>query len=137
MPFTVTQQKRGGFEYTNVAATESAALVLAQMMRRAGDEYSVDSTVTVRDGSGMIVAAWRGGSYGWQPIEMRPVAPVLQPLADARTAPHRAAAGSRAANKASGRFGRLPTESMQSNPSHGHSSYASISVTDYSAVSVA
>lgn len=137
MPYTVTQQRRGGFEYTNVAATESAALVLAQMMRRAGDEYSVDSSVTVRDGSGVIVAAWRGGSYGWQPIEMRPAAPVLQPLARGAAPARAAACGSRAANKASGRFGRLPTESMQSNPSHGHGSYASVSITDYSAVSVA
>jgi hypothetical protein len=130
MPYTVTQQKRGGFEYTNVAATENAALCLAQMMRRAGDEYSVEASVTVRDGSGMVVAAWRGSSYGWQPMEMRPAAPVLQPLAP------RVVGASRAANKTSGRFARLPTDSMQSNVSH-HGSYASISVTDYSAVSVA
>jgi hypothetical protein len=133
MPYTVTQQKRGGFEYTNVAATENAALCLAQMMRRAGDEYSVESSVTVRDGSGMVVAAWHGSSYGWKPMEMRPAEPVLQPLGG------RVVGGSRAArtSNSSGRFGRLPTESMQqSNVSH-HGSYASISITDYSAVSVA
>jgi hypothetical protein len=131
MPYTVTQQKRGGFAYTNVAATENAALCLAQMMRRAGDEYSAEASVTVRDGSGGVIAAWRGSSYGWQPIEMRPAVPALQPLAQ-----HAAVGTSRSA-KSSGRFGRLPTESMQSQVSGSHRSYASISVTDYSAVSVA
>lgn len=130
MPYTVTQKKRGGVDYTNVAATESAALCLAQMMRRAGDEYSIEANVTVRDGAGMVIAAWRGSSYGWQPIEMRPTAPVLQPLA-----PRAPAKGSRASH--SGRFAHLPTDSMQSQVSGSHRSRASISITDQSAVSFA
>ena len=64
MPFRVTQRKRGGFEYTSVAETESAALVLATMMRRAGDEYCAEAAVTVCNGGGVVIAAWRGGTSG-------------------------------------------------------------------------
>src|SRR5438270_11966060 len=101
MPFTVTQRKRGGFEYTSAAETESAALVLATMMRRAGDEYCAESAVTVCNRSGVVVAAWRGGTYGWAPVPLaRPVqaGSGLQPLA-ARTAgpaPRPARTGTRA-----------------------------------------
>src|SRR5574337_696617 len=56
MSFTVTQRKRGGFEYTSVAETEAAALVLATMMRRAGDEYCAEASVTVRNRAGAAVA---------------------------------------------------------------------------------
>jgi hypothetical protein len=139
MPFRVTQRKRGGFEYTSLAETESAALVLATMMRRAGDEYCAEAAVTVCNGAGMIVAAWRGGNYGWTPVpQSRPAAHQtgLQPLA-----PRPAAAGSppTGAKKRSGPFARMPTEPMASGSqvSIAHQSYASISVTDYSAVSVA
>ena len=137
MPFTVTQRKRGGFEYTNVAETEAAALVLATMMRRAGDEYCAEAAVTVCDGKGVVIAAWRGGNYGWTPVpQARPAtAATLQPLAP------RAGAGTPPAGKQrkSGPFGaRLPTEPMASGSqvSIAHQSYASISITDYSAVSV-
>jgi hypothetical protein len=137
MPFTVTQRKRGGFEYTSVAETESAALVLATMMRRAGDEYCAEAAVTVCNGLGTIVAAWRGGTYGWTPVpQARPAktAGGLQPLAapSAGTAP----TGPR---RRQGPFARMPTEPMASGSqvSIAHQSYASISVTDYSAVSVA
>lgn len=110
MPYTVTTRKRSGAEHTNVAHTECAAMSLAQMMRRAGDEYSSDSMVTVRDGSGSIVAAWRGGGYGWQPITQSlqlidDDSPSLQPLA------------SKVVPRASSRFMRVPTESMQSSVS--------------------
>ena len=84
MSFTVTQRKRGGFEYKSVAETEAAALVLATMMRRAGDEYCHEAAVTVSNGTGAIVAAWRGGNYGWTPVPLsRPAAAEagLQPLA--------------------------------------------------------
>jgi hypothetical protein len=139
MPFTVTQRKRGGFQYTNVAETESAALVLATMMRRAGDEYCHEAAVTVCNGAGVIVAAWRGGNYGWTPVpQSRPVAHQagLQPLAP------RPAVGKPpvpAPKKRSGPFARMPTEPMASGSqvSIAHQSYASISVTDYSAVSIA
>lgn len=137
MPFTVTQRKRGGFEYTSLAETEAAALVLATMMRRAGDEYCAEANVTVRNGVGVVVAAWRGGTYGWTPVpQPRPAAAGtgLQPLAP------RAAGGTppRGVRK-SGPFARMPTEPMASGSqvSMAHQSYASISVTDYSAVSVA
>ncbi len=125
MPFTVTQRKRGGFEYTSVAETEAAALVLAQMMRRAGDEYSADSLVTVRSGAGVIVAQWRGGGYGWQVVpQSRPPlaeAAPLQPLS-------RPPAGTAPRGKApSNRFARLPTEPMQSS--------VSMSISEFSAVS--
>lgn len=130
MPFQVTQRKRGGFEFTSVAATESAALVLAQMMRRAGDEYSADAMVTVRDGNGLVVAAWRGGNYGWQPVpQSRPPlgTPGAQQLAGSGPAAKSAAAHSP--------FARLPTEPMaQSIDSYSHPSYASVSITEYSAV---
>src|SRR4051794_10886169 len=89
MSFKVTQRKRGGFQYTSVAETEAAALVLATMMRRAGDEYCHEAAVTVTNGAGAIVAAWRGSNYGWTPVPLsRPAAnaPGLQPLA-ARPAP--------------------------------------------------
>ncbi len=137
MPFRVTQRKRGGFEYTSVAATESAALVLATMMRRAGDEYCAESAVTVCNGAGVVVAAWRGGTYGWTPVpQPRPATAGggLQPLATR-------AAGSTPTpqRRAAGPFARMPTEPMSSGSqvSMAHQSYASISVTDYSAVSVA
>jgi hypothetical protein len=137
MPFTVTQRKRGGFEYTSVAETEAAALVLATMMRRAGDEYCAEAAVTVCDGSRRVVAAWRGGNYGWTPVpQARPASAStgLQPLAP------RAGTPPVAAKRKSGPFSaRLPTEPMASGSqvSMAHQSYASISVTDYSAVSVA
>ncbi|MCU1280550.1 MAG: hypothetical protein JWM53_4096 [bacterium] len=138
MPFTVTQRKRGGFEYTSVAETESAALVLATMMRRAGDEYCHEAAVTVCNCAGAVVAAWRGGNYGWTPVpQARPVAQEagLQPLAP------RAQAGTppTAAKRRSGPFARMPTEPMASGSqvSIAHQSYASISITDYSAVSIA
>jgi hypothetical protein len=123
MPFKVTTRKRGGFEYTNVAHTEGAAMSLAQMMRRAGDEYCAESTVTVLDNEGAVVAAWRGGSWGWRPVAQAPAgasgqSPSLQPLG---------AKGTAAPPKQSGRFRRLPTEPMQS-------SVVSISITEYSAV---
>ena len=138
MPFTVTQRKRGGFEYQSVAETEAAALVLATMMRRAGDEYCHEAAVTVCNGSGVVVAAWRGGNYGWTPVpQSRPVKHEagLQPLA-----PRPTAAGSPpTAQRRAGPFARMPTEPMASGSqvSMAHQSYASISVTDYSAVSVA
>jgi len=138
MPFTVTQRKRGGFEYTSLAETEAAALVLATMMRRAGDEYCAEATVTVRNGVGAVVAAWRGGNYGWTPVpQARPAAAGqgLQPLAPRAAGP--TSSGARA--KSAGPFARMPTEPMASGSqvSMAHQSYASISVTDYSAVSVA
>jgi hypothetical protein len=138
MPFTVTQRKRGGFEYTSVAETEAAALVLATMMRRAGDEYCHEAAVTVCNGSGAILAAWRGGNYGWTPVpQSRPVKHEagLQPLA-----PRPAVAGSPPTGKRrAGPFARMPTEPMASGSqvSIAHQSYASISITDYSAVSIA
>ena len=139
MSFTVTQRKRGGFEYTSVAATEAAALALATMMRRAGDEYCAEAIVTVCDRAGAVIAAWRGGNYGWQPVpQARPAAPDpgLQPLLGR-------AAGTPPSppqpQRRSGRFARLPTEPMASGSqvSMAHQSYASVSITDYSAVSVA
>ena len=136
MSFTVTQRKRGGFEYTSVAETESAALVLATMMRRAGDEYCAEAAVTVCNGSGAIVAAWRGGNYGWTPVPLaRPASSNsgLQPLV-----PRSAGTPPTAPPRKSGRFARLPTEPVASSQvSMAHQSYASISVTDYSAVSIA
>ena len=136
MPFTVTQRKRGGFEYTSVAETEAAALVLATMMRRAGDEYCAEAAVTVCNGAGAIVAAWRGGNYGWTPVPLaRPASTDggLQPLV-----PRSAGAPPPPPPRKSGRFARLPTEPMASGSqvSMAHRSYASISVTDYSAVSI-
>jgi hypothetical protein len=136
MSFTVTQRKRGGFEYTSVAETEAAALVLATMMRRAGDEYCAEAAVTVCDGRGAVVAAWRGGNYGWTPVpQARPAnAGVgLQPLAP------RATGAPPARGQKPGRFARLPTEPMASGSqvSMAHQSFASISVTDHSAVSIA
>jgi hypothetical protein len=131
MPFTVTQRKRGGFEYTSVAETQSAAFVLAQMMRRAGDEYCAEASVTVANAAGVVIAAWRGGGYGWQSVpvpkshvdegELQPQ--VSRPLQ----------------KRPSARFARVPTEPMHSSVAESLSrgSFASISVTDYSAVSVA
>jgi hypothetical protein len=104
MPYRVTTRKRGGFEYTSLAETESAALVLARMMRRAGDEYCDEATVTVRDGNGALVAGWRGG-YGWQPLPLERVSASsggLQPLNP--PAP---------ATKRSARFATLPTDPMR------------------------
>lgn len=137
MSFTVTQRKRGGFEYTSVAETESAALVLATMMRRAGDEYCAEASVTVCDRKGGVVAAWRGGNYGWNAVpQARPAAAGtgLQPLA-----PRQQAKAPPTASRRPGGFARLPTEPMASGSqvSLAHQSFASISVTDYSAVSVA
>ena len=103
MPYRVTTRKRGGFEYTSLAETESAALVLARMMRRAGDEYCDEATVTVRDGNGALVAGWRGG-YGWQPLPLERASATgsgLQPLAPA------------APTKRSARFATLPTDPMR------------------------
>jgi len=142
MPFRVTQRKRGGFEYTSVAETESAALVLATMMRRAGDEYCAEAAVTVCNGAGAVVAAWRGGTYGWTPVpQSRPAASSagLQPLAQRGAA---AAAGTPpgpSKPRRSGPFARMPTEPMASGSqvSIAHQSYASVSITDYSAISVA
>jgi hypothetical protein len=95
MPYSVTTRKRGGFEYTSAAENESAALVLAQMMRRAGEEYCDEAKVIVRDGGGEIVAAWRGSSYGWQTVPMsRGVGASrasLQPLPGRPSGPGRAA----------------------------------------------
>lgn len=125
MPFTVTQRKRGGFEFTSSAETESAALVLAQMMRRAGEEYCTEAMVTVRDGAGLVVAAWRGGNLGWVPVpQSRPPlgAPGLQPLA-AKTSP-----------AAHSPFARLPTEPMPHSSVSLSYSHASVSITEYSAV---
>jgi hypothetical protein len=119
MPYTVTTRKRGGAEHTNLAHTEGAAMSLALMMRRASDEYCCESMVTVRDGSGNVVSAWRGGGWGWQPLAqsrcpqdsgqraLQPLAPKVMP-------------------RATSRFMRVPTEPMrQSDPS--------ISVTEHSA----
>jgi hypothetical protein len=106
MPFTVTTRKRGGAEHTNLAHTEGAALSLAQMMRRASDEYCCESMVTVRDGSGLVVAAWRGGGWGWKPLAAPCTSAAtrmpLQPLAP-KVAPSR--------------FIRIPTERIASDPS--------------------
>ena len=102
MPYTVTTRKRGGFEYTSLAENESAALVLARMMRRAGDEYCDEATVTVRDGNGALLAGWCGGTYGWQPMPLpreRTDSATLQPLAAPRQRP-------------SARFATLPTDPM-------------------------
>ena len=131
MPFTVTQRKRGGFEYTSVAETQAAALVLATMMRRAGDEYCAEAAVTVCNGAGVIVAAWRGGNYGWTPVPLpRPAATAggLQPLAT------RAVGAPPSPQRKSAPFARLPTEPMASGSevSMAHRSYASISITEYS-----
>jgi hypothetical protein len=139
MPFTVTQRKRGGFEYKSVAETESAALVLATMMRRAGDEYCAEAAVTVCNGAGAVVAAWRGGTYGWTPVPLsRPAASGsgLQPLV---SRPSAGTGPTAAPKRRSGPFARMPTEPMASGSqvSMAHQSYASISVTDYSAVSIA
>ena len=136
MSFTVTQRKWGGFEFVSMAETEAAALVLAAMMRRAGDEYCHDAAVTVCDGSGAIVAAWRGGNYGWMPLsQVRPVVAEagLQPLAP------RSAATAATPKQRSGRFARLPTDPMPSGSqvSSAHQSCPSISITDCSIVSVA
>src|SRR6185312_3487984 len=136
MPFTVTQRKRGGFEYQSVAETEAAALVLATMMRRAGDEYCAEAAVTVCNGAGTVIAAWRGGNYGWTPVpQARPASPHagLQPLA-ARPTP-----AAPPPKRKSGPFASMPTEPMASGSqvSMAHQSYASISITDYSAVSIA
>ena len=117
MPFTVTTRKRGGAEHTNLAHTEGAAMSLAQMMRRASDEYCIESMVSVRNGAGGVVAAWRGGPLGWQPIaQMQPGsdAPALQPLA------------SKVAPRPTSRFMRVPTESM-------HSSVSISIITEHSA----
>lgn len=119
MPFTVTTKKRGGFEYQSVAETESAALVLAQMMRRAGDEWCDEAKVIVRNGRGEVVAAWRGGSYGWQPL------PLSHHGVDTSGAVH--PLRTRAAQSL---FTRLPTEPPQSS-----ASLSAISqVTEHSAV---
>jgi len=142
MSFRVTQRKRGGFEYTSVAETESAALVLATMMRRANDEYCVEAAVTVCNKAGAVIAAWRGGTYGWTPVPLARPATTgsgLQPLvarAPAGTPPTAAAAQQK---RRSGPFARMPTEPMASGSqvSIAHQSYASVSISDYSAVSVA
>jgi hypothetical protein len=142
MPFRVTQRKRGGFEYTSVAETESAALVLATMMRRAGDEYCAEAAVTVCNGSGSVIAAWRGGTYGWTPVpQSRPASSSagLQPLAGRGRSGAGATPPPAPKPRRSGPFARMPTEPMASGSqvSIAHQSYASISVTDYSAVSIA
>jgi hypothetical protein len=139
MSFRVTQRKRGGFEYTSVAETEAAALVLATMMRRAGDEYCREAAVTVCNGTGAVVAAWRGGNYGWTPVPLSRPAAVeagLQPLVPRAHAPTPTPPTGK---RRSGPFARMPTEPMASGSqvSMAHQSYASISITDYSAVSVA
>jgi hypothetical protein len=110
MPFTVTTRKRGGAQHTNLAHTEGAAMSLALMMRRASDEYCCESMVTVRDGSGMVVAAWRGGGWGWQPMAQTPCSAsgahcALQPLAP------------KVVTRPSQRFMRVPTEPMHSDVS--------------------
>jgi hypothetical protein len=106
MPYTVTTRKQGGFEYTSVAETESAALVLAKMMRCAGDEYCTEAKVIVRDSAGEVLAAWRGSSYGWQPI----------PLSRGLSAT-RGSALPPVARRATSLFNRPPTESLKSEPS--------------------
>jgi hypothetical protein len=111
MPFKVTTLKRGGAEHTNLAHTEGAAMSLALMMRRASDEYCCESLVIVRDVSGAVVAAWRGGGWGWQPLAQSPcsssdVPSPLQPLRPPRVVP-----------TAGARFMRVPTERIQSSPS--------------------
>ncbi|HEX6839569.1 MAG TPA: hypothetical protein VF334_23490, partial [Polyangia bacterium] len=96
-----------------MAETEAAALVLATMMRRAGDEYCAEASVTVRNGAGAVVAAWRGGNYGWTPVpQPRPAASGtgLQPLAPRAPAGTQAPTGARR----SGPFARMPTEPMAS-----------------------
>src|SRR5438270_4725599 len=140
MSFTVTQRKRGGFEYTSVAETESAALELATMMRRAGDEYCAEAAVTVANGSGAMIAAWRCGTYGWTPVPLpRPAAngSGLQPLVPRTAGPRAGAPPTAQQPRKSGRFARLPTEPVASSQvSMAHQSFASISVPDYSAVSI-
>jgi hypothetical protein len=119
MPFTVTTRKRGGFEYQSVAETESAALVLAQMMRRAGDEWCDEAKVIVRNGGGDVVAAWRGSSYGWQPL------PLSHHGIDTSKSAH--PLRSRAAQSL---FAHLPTEPPQSQVSISRISQ----ITEHSAV---
>jgi hypothetical protein len=104
MPYTVTTRKRGGFEYTSVAETESAALVLAQMMRRAGDEYCDEAKVIVRERGGEVVAAWRGSSYGWQSVPLTRGATVTTPSSLPALAPRRPAASL---------FAHVPTDPIQ------------------------
>ena len=106
MPYRVTTRKRGGFEYTSLAETESAALVLARMMRRAGDEYCDEATVTVRDGNGALVAGWRGG-YGWQPL---PLEARASGGAQSALTPSKPPG---ATTKRSSRFATLPTDPMR------------------------
>lgn len=142
MSFTVTQRKRGGYEYKSFAETESAALVLATMMRRAGDEYCAEAAVTVCNGAGTVVAAWRGDTYGWTPVpQSRPAASGsgLQPLVARGAGTPPAPAAAPQPKRRSGPFARMPTEPMASGSqvSIAHQSYASVSITDYSAVSVA
>jgi hypothetical protein len=141
MSFTVTQRKRGGFLYTSVAETEAAALVLATMMRRAGDEYCAEAAVTVCNHGGAIVAAWRGGTYGWTPVPLPKPATGnggLQPLVSRAAMPTPTAGASPAGPRRSGPFARMPTDPMPgSQASIAHQSFASVSISDYSAVSVA
>jgi hypothetical protein len=110
MPFTVTTRKRGGAEHTNLAHTEGAAMSLALMMRRASDEYCCESMVTVRDNTGSVVAAWRGGGWGWQPLAQSPCISAAARLALQPLAP-------KVAPTAASRFMRVPTEPLQSDPS--------------------
>lgn len=131
MPFTVTQRKRGGFEFTSVAETEAAALVLAQMMRRAGDEYSAESLVTVRDAAGLVVAAWRGGNFGWQPVPQS--RPPLRSPTSGTPLPLSAPLPPPAPRRPSSRFARLPTEPMAQSSVSISRSYASVSITEHSA----
>jgi hypothetical protein len=66
----------------------NAAMVLAEMMRRAGDEYCVESAVLVRDESGQVIIGWRGGTNGWQQLGLD-----SPPQAGGESAgPHRASA---------------------------------------------
>ena len=139
MSFTVTQRKRGGFEYTSVAETEAAALVLATMMRRAGDEYCREAAVTVMQRA--AARSWQRGAEAttagrrcrWRgrPPPKPGCSRWRRARAAARTPP--------TAKRKSGPFARMPTEPMASGSqvSIAHQSYASISITDYSAVSVA
>jgi hypothetical protein len=108
MPYSVTTRKRGGFEYTSAAENESAALVLAQMMRRAGEEYCDEAKVIVRNGAGDVVAVWRGSSYGWQAVPMSKgvgaTRSALQPLPEKHPGSGRAATSL---------FARVPTLSSE------------------------
>jgi hypothetical protein len=107
MPYSVTTRKRGGFEYTSAAEHESAALTLARMMRSAGEEYCDEAKVIVRDGAGEIVAAWRGSSYGWQPV------PMSRGIGASRAALQPLLEGGSPGRPATSLFARVPTMPLE------------------------